>query len=203
MPASSDESCSLPNGFEQNSIPVVITTASDDFGFPGSIYSASDGFVRIFASVNLKPGTRVELAFEGCTTRGEIAFCQRWQGGYNIGVQLLNSASTRREPRFPIQATGLFSVLGDRGPRDLSVDLCDVSASGLGMIIDVALPVGVCAEVKLDYGILFGEIRHSEENDGGRFRTGMKMFHMIARETMTVGTGKHSGGVLGWFRRRP
>ena len=79
MPASSDESCSLPNGFEQNSIPVVITTASDDFGFPGSIYSASDGFVRIFASVNLKPGTRVELAFEGCTTRGEIAFCQRWQ----------------------------------------------------------------------------------------------------------------------------
>lgn len=193
---------SIPNAFEQNSIPVVITTASDDFGFPGSIYSASDGFVRIFASVNLEAGTRVVLAFDGCSTSGEITFCQRYQGGYNIGVQLLNSGSTRREPRFPIQASGSLIVLGDQGPQDLPVDLCDVSASGLGMIVDVALPVGVCVEVKLDYGILFGEIRHSEENGAGRFRTGMKMFHMIARETMFVRTNKPSGGVLGWFRRR-
>ncbi len=196
-----ERSCSIPEGFEQNSIPVGITTAKDEFSFPGRIWSASDGFIRIFTSVSLDAGTKVELFFEECSTKGEIAFCQRWTGGYNVGVQLLSSGSTRREPRFPIQASGLLSVLGDQGPRDLPVDLCDVSASGLGMIVDLALPVGVCIEVKLDYGILFGEIRHCEP-EGGRFRTGMKMFHMIARETITIGPNKLSRGVLGWFRRR-
>ena len=198
-----ERSCSILEGFEQNSIEVNIITASDEFGFPGKIWSASDGFIRIFASVNLDAGTKVELLFEDCSTRGEIAFCQKWTSGYNLGVQLLSSGSTRREPRFPIQACGLLSVLGDQGPRDLPVDLCDVSASGLGMMVDVALPVGVCIEVKLDYGILFGEIRHSEKTAAGRFRTGMKMFHMIARETMTIGANKPHRGVLGWFRRRP
>jgi hypothetical protein len=199
----SDERCtSIPGGFEQNSISVDISTAADDFAFPGRIWSASDGFLRVFASVNLDAGARIELAFEGCSTRGEVAFCQQWPGGYNIGVQLLSSSTTRREPRFPIQATGSLNVLGDQGPHDLPVDLCDVSASGLGMFVDVALPVGVCIEVKLEFGILFGEVRHCEKIDGGRFRTGMKMFHMIARETITATSEKPPRRVLGWFKRR-
>ncbi len=201
FPSTLQQSSSLtPQDLDSNSIPVDITTPTDDFSYPGRIWSASDGFVRIFASVSLQVGSRVGLAFEGCMAKGEVAFCQHWTGQYNIGVQLLNSPSTRREPRFPIQGSGSLSVLGDHGPSNLHIELRDVSASGLGMIVDRELRVGVCVEVKLDYGILFGEIRYSEKIESGRYQTGMKMYHMISREIMTP-AGKQSGSFLGWFKR--
>lgn len=148
--------------------------------------------------MNLDAGTRVELAFEGCSIRGEVAFCHQFAGGSNVGVQLLRSGSTPREPRFTIQAIGSLSVLGVQRPRDLPVGLCDVSASGIEMNVD--------APYQFEFASMSNLTKESFSEKSAtrrKLRTlsdGDKDVSNDRTGNMIVCTGKPSEGVVGWFR---
>jgi len=190
-------------GRPENSVMAELTVCSNgesEYTRLARIWSASDGFFRLIVDVEIEPGARVEIHFERCHAFGEIAFCQRWADGYNVGVQLLNDPALRREPRFPIQLTGTLTVLGDQGPRQMQIDLIDVSASGVGMLAPKAIPAGVCVEISMESGVLFGEIRHCDETSEGAFRAGVKMYHMVAKEPVVTRV-KNSNSLLGWLRR--
>jgi hypothetical protein len=183
----------------ENSISSELHVSSDgEYTCGAKIWSASDGFLRLVVDVPIVVGASVELSFEGCRTEGEVAFCQQWSGGYNVGVQLMNNRSVRREPRFPIQIAGRLTVLGDQGPQRISVELIDVSASGVGLIAPERIAVGVCVEITLEHGVLFGEIRHCEV-ENGRFRAGVKMYHMVAKAPPD--RAKSSSNLLAWLKR--
>jgi len=163
------------------------------------IWSASDSFLRLIVDTPVDLGANAEVRFEGCRTCGEIAFCQPSPGGYNVGIQLGNDSSVRREPRFPIQLSGTLTVLGDHGPQRIQIELVDVSASGVGMTAPEPIPVGFCVEIDLATGALFGEIRHCDRDENGRYRAGVKMYHMVEKELQS--RSKPGSNLLGWFRR--
>ena len=113
------------------------------------------------------------MSVDGCRFAGEVTFCQLCPEGYNVGVQLIERDSIRREPRFPLDLPAALTVIGSTGPREAAVRLTDVSASGVGLLSSGAVQVGACVEIKLDLGLLFVEIRHCHEEAEGRFRIGV------------------------------
>jgi len=185
-----------------NLIAATLVVAGDDFHYPASIWSVSEGFLRMLTDTQIKTGIRVRVSFEGCLAHGEVAFCQKRARAYNVGIQLIDDNHVRREPRFPIQLQGKLTVLAEHGPQQSPVDLVDVSASGLGMLCKERLSVGACVEVQSEPGVLFGEIRHCEQTASGLFRVGMRMFHLIVREPATiVRRTPKAKRMFGWLSR--
>ena len=172
-----------------------------EFHCPASIWSVSEGFLRMLTDTPIKAGVRLMVSFEGCLAHGEVAFCQERSHAYNLGVQLTEDNHVRREPRFPIQLQGKLTVLAEEGPQRLPVDLVDISASGLGMLCTQRMSVGACVEIESEPGVLFGEIRHCEQTASGLFRVGMRMFHLIVRQPATiVRKSTKSKRIFGWLQ---
>lgn len=166
-----------------NYIPAKIAVAGDQgYSIDGQIWSASERFLRIITGAPIGVTERIEMSIDGCTVNGEVAFCQSCPEGYNVGVQLQDRDSVRREPRFPLDLPATLTVVGLTGPTGGAVRLSDVSASGVGLFSSTPAPVGACVEINLDMGLLFGEVRHCQKSDEGRFRIGIAIYHMFARE---------------------
>ena len=86
-----------------NYIPVQVEIVGDQaHAITGQIWSASQRFLRMTLQASVEAGEPIEMLIEGCRVSGEVAFCQPCPWGYNVGVQLLDRQSIRREPRFPL-----------------------------------------------------------------------------------------------------
>ena len=166
-----------------NYISVRIAIGGDTRKFiSGRIWSASEHFFRLWLRAPVGTAEQFEISLDGCSVPGEVVFCQPCAEGYNVGVQLLERNSIRNEPRFPVDLPAVLTIIGAAGPNGASVRLADISASGVGLFSGTALPVGSCVEVKLDLGLLFGEVRYCQEEKDKRFRVGIKIYHLLARE---------------------
>src|SRR5689334_14761085 len=184
----------------ENSISVELTATSKedvDKVCVGKLWSISRGFLRVMVDRSIEPGASVTARFHGCLAYGEAVFCQESPAGYNVGVQLSSDPALRREPRFPLQLPGTLTVLGDQGPVQIKIELIDVSPSGVGLTAPEAIPTGVSVEINLECGILLGEVRHCERVEN-RFRAGVKMYDMIAKEPALR---RKSGTLLGLLKR--
>jgi hypothetical protein len=186
-----------------NYVPVQVTIAGElEHGITGQIWSASERFLRMLLRAPIEVGELIEMSIDGCSVNGEVAFCQVGPEGYNVGVQMLDRHSIRREPRFPLDLPAVLTVVGSTGPGEAAVRLTDVSASGVGLFSSSPVQIGACVEINLDFGLLFGEIRHCQESSEGRFRVGVAIYLMLAREQGTKPV-RSSPPKFGWLRRKP
>jgi hypothetical protein len=163
-----------------NYVPVRVL--APDAPQSGEIWSASERFLRVRMRSPLEAREQIELSIEGCAAYGEVVFCQECSGGYNIGLQLLDHDSIRREPRFPVDLPAVLTVVGTPGPCGIPIRIADVSASGVGLFGSGPIEIGACVQVNLDLGVLFGEVRYCLEADGGQFRLGVAIYHVLARD---------------------
>ena len=167
----------------------------------GRIWSASEGFVRAVSDTPLDTGETVQLAFdERHHVHSEVVFCQQWPNAFNLGFQLLHEGRSRREPRFPIEAKGVLTVLGDAGPRQAGVEIIDVSGSGLGIICSEWVVPGACVEIKADAGIILGEVKYCEVVNEGRHRCGVKMYQLVEQDAGSKQVSRPA--LLKWLRRK-
>ncbi len=200
--------CPLPEGdmssrerAAPNYIPVdIVVEAHGGYAITGQIWSASERFLRVLLRVPLDAGDLIEMSLHGCRFAAEVAFCQPSPEGYNVGVQLLDRDSVRREPRFPLDLPAVLTVVGSAGPKEAPVRLTDVSASGVGLFSSAALQIGGCVEIDLDLGLLFGEVRHCQVRSDGRYHIGVAIYHMLARERSGKPAGP-SAPRFSWLKR--
>ena len=172
-------------------VPVRIAMAEDPgYTISGKIWSASERFLRIMVRRPIAIGQHIQLSIDQCIVKGEVVFCQLCPEGHNVGVQLLDRDSVRREPRFPLDVPAVLTVVGSGGPTDEPVQLADVSASGVGLFSGRPVQVGACVEISLELGIIFGEVRHCRAESDGRFRVGISLYHMLAREGDSSAAGQ-------------
>lgn len=108
----------------------------------------------------------------------------------------------RREPRFPLDLPAVLMVIGSTGPREAEIRLTDVSASGVGLLSAMPAQVGACVQINLDSGLLFGEVRHCQQGPDGRFRIGVAIYHMLAREQPGKPAPIVSSPRFRWLRRK-
>jgi hypothetical protein len=172
------------------------------------IRRVNTGFFLIGAPVHLKPERRVEIQFGGRRIECMVVYCHpEGANTYNLGIRMAQSAgdALRAEPRIPVDLQAKVNIAGVEAPVPGRV--VNISASGLGLLLDKEIPTDQLAYVELEIGFAFGEIRHCSKTASG-YRVGLKLDEFISREDEVLAARKRSDpsvpstGIAKFFRRK-
>lgn len=105
-----------------------------------------------------------------------VAYCNRQERSYNLGILLARDADRRSETRTPVDLPALLHIAGSL--TAIPVRVIDLSVSGLGLELPTAIALGASVRVELGTGTAIGEIRHCEGNSAG-FRAGIRMSEFV------------------------
>lgn len=156
------------------------------------IRRVNTGFFLIAAPMPLKPERRLEIVFDGRRIECQVVYCQpESTNQYHIGVRMAhgNTEGLRAEPRIPVDLEAKLNIPGVELPFQGRV--VNISASGLGLLLDKEVPMGELAYVELEIGFAFGEIRHCSKTANG-FRVGLKLDEFISKDDEVLGARKRS-----------
>lgn len=153
---------------------------------PASLYSVSNGVFELCVPAYLAPGARLELRARQRCFESRVVCCERLvTGGFRVGLVIAGDQERRSEIRVAADIPGVLSIANSL--QTLAVRVVDVSPSGLGLDLSVAVPVGASVRVGLNAGMGVGEIRHCARKLD-RYRAGMRMrefiLHPNARQTI-------------------
>jgi PilZ domain len=170
------------------------------------IRRVNTGFFLIAAPACFKPERRLEMVFEGRRIECQVVYCHA-EGAetFNLGVRMShNSDALRAEPRIPVELEAKLNV---PGAAPISGRVVNISASGLGLLIDKEVPTDELAYAELEIGFAFGEIRHCSKTPAG-YRVGLKLDEFISRDDEVLAARKRSApatgptGLAKLFRRK-
>lgn len=173
----------------------------------GHIRRVNTGFFLIAAPMLLKPERRVEINFEGRRIECQVVYCHPESAGiFHLGVRMAhaNGDALRAEPRIPVDLDAKLTIAGIELP--IAGRVVNISASGLGLLLDQEVPGGELAYIELAIGFAFGEIRHCSKTAAG-YRVGMKLDEFISREDEVLAARKRADpvaaatGFARFFRR--
>ena len=85
----------------------------------------------------------------------------------------------RAEPRGPVHINATLRMFGSREKH--AVVLRDISQSGLGLMVPIALTAGQQVAVDIGHGIAIGEIRYCHVTTDG-YRVGLLVLEFLNRE---------------------
>jgi hypothetical protein len=80
----------------------------------------------------------------------------------------------RREPRFVVNDLARVTVVGDEQRQGLHGRVCDVSKSGLALLMDLSIPEGSRVTVELDDTLVLASVRYCYAA-AGQFRVGVSI----------------------------
>ena len=172
-----------------------MTSASSEFEIPVQLHSVdgvrervqaqisrvNTGFIVLSSPSALEIGQKLDMMYLERPIRCEVAYCNRHaERNYRVGARILEGTdgSLRAERRIRFEATAKLKMAGMSAP--ISVQVMDISSSGLGVKMKHPLEVGALAYVELELGVAFGEIRHCKPFEGG-YRAGLFVEEFIAR----------------------
>jgi hypothetical protein len=81
----------------------------------------------------------------------------------------------RSEPRFSAQGSCEVAIATADNARALCGEVCDLSRSGLAVLLPCALAAGSQVTVRTARLIIFGTVLHSRPATNGQFRTGIRL----------------------------
>lgn len=155
----------------------------------------------------LKPERRLEMSFDNRRIECQVVYCQPEGAGYNLGVRIAhnNSEALRAEPRIPVDLEAKVNIPG--GETAIAGRVVNISASGLGFVLEKEVPTEEMAYVELEIGLAFGEIRHCSKTSNG-YRVGLKLDEFLSRDDEVLAARKRSQpaasptGIAKFFRRK-
>jgi PilZ domain len=158
---------------------------------PAYIRRVNAGFFLIAAPVAVKPERRVEVLFDTRRIDCQVVYCHAGSGGqYHLGVRMTTyGEALRAEPRIPVDLVAKLHIAGMEDA--VSGRAVDISASGLGLLLERAVPADEPAYAELEIGFAFGEIRYCTKTTGG-YRVGMKLEEFLARQDEVLAARKRS-----------
>lgn len=177
-------------------IPVHIRPSSEGHEISATLVRVDRGCLRLSSAAPLRPDSTIQLAIEGCTIRAEVVTCEPEPlNRFAVAVRRAYGpeGATRHEPRIPVD---ISAVVRYPGCDHLFARIIDMSQSGLEFELPTSVGVGTKISVHFEYGIAFGEIRHSGEVAGG-WRAGMRIDEFIVRKS-----AKPKAAVSNWNSAR-
>jgi hypothetical protein len=172
------------------------------------IRRVNTGFFLIAAPISLKPERRVEVSFDGRRIECQVVYCHPdGADNFNLGIRMAhgNSEGLRAEPRIPVDLEAKVNIPGIVLP--IPGRVVNISASGLGLLLDKEVPTDELAYVELEIGFAFGEIRHCSKISSG-YRVGLKLDEFLSRDDEVLAArkrseaGTSSSGIARFFRRK-
>lgn len=111
------------------------------------------------------------------TIESQVVYSKRQENGtYTIGVLMACDTGRRSETRTPVDIPAALCIAGER--TVIPVRVVDLSTSGLGLELSIAIPVGASVYIDLKTGTAIGEIRHCARTSE-RFRAGVRMREFV------------------------
>ena len=80
----------------------------------------------------------------------------------------------------------MIAAIGSHKVGPHSAKLLDVSRSGLGLLVDIPLPVDSWVKVEIKSAIIFGDVRHCTRVEGQGYRVGLATQTVIFRSKETA-----------------
>jgi hypothetical protein len=146
----------------------------------------------------IEPGVEVSIHFRLVSLAGTILYCKATSGGYRVSVQIGKDAEHgRREPRFPILMEGIARILGHAEAIVTNGLLTDISRSGLGINLDIAVGIGSMICFETGQFVLAGEVRHCRRESEGNYKVGLVISDIFTGEKRLPDSSR----VLGMLRR--
>lgn len=84
----------------------------------------------------------------------------------------------RREPRYPVNKTGIVHPVHPIERHRLQAYVMDLSSSGMKLRVERPLDRGTQVQVLLEDVIIFGEVRHCTES-AGRYNVGVLVLDVL------------------------
>jgi|SRR5579875_807852 len=200
---------SKPSAAAEFAIPVTLRLTEEMHDHVRAyVRRVNTGFFLIAAPIPVKPERRLELVFESRRIECQVVYCHPDGGGsYHLGVRMNqnNGETLRAEPRIPVDLEAKVNIPGTHLP--VVGRVVNISASGLGLLLDCEVPTDGLAYLELEIGYAFGEIRHCSKVSNG-YRVGLKLDEFISRDDEVLAARKRTvpaagpTGLAKLFRRK-
>lgn len=137
--------------------------------------------LTIIVKQPLAEGSLVSVEFGSVNSKGEIEFCRKNGGKYEVGVVFpKHECYLRTGLRLPI--TQDVKVSATSLPAQAAATVVDLSMHGLGLEINSQLQVDETVTVESPSTLAHGKVRHCKRLDDGRFHVGVEVFHIMPKE---------------------
>lgn len=154
-------------------------------GFEARIRRVNSGFMKLSAQKSVPIDARVQILFRGQFLNAHVAYCAQQGEGYSVGVSLEAQGSGRRELRIPVHLPAQLTL--PHSSCHATIELADLSSSGLGIEVPVNVPAGTGVAINYSYGSAFGEIKYCLPKSG-RYRAGIALEELIVLDRATSGS---------------
>lgn len=137
------------------------------------------GFIHVLSCSGIPESTPVRVHFDLVTVMGKVDYSRPKKKLFRISIKLDGDQSGRREPRFPLSDTCTAVALADDIVR-LRGRLTDISASGLGLLLDGPIGPGTALYVETGALLIAGESRYCRSSDGGYHAVGVQIVDIFS-----------------------
>ncbi len=146
------------------------------------IRRVSPSLFELSCSEKLQKGQKLALSHEGKRLEVEVSSAE--QGATNIYILSVKVVAeqlgeVRSELRLPIDLRAVLRVAG--ATAEMAVRIVDMSPSGMGIEVPLALSRGAKVCVNLDQGLAFGEIRFCRQKGPTLFSVGFLLEEYICQ----------------------
>jgi hypothetical protein len=170
----------------------------------GVLMNFTPGEVTVSVDEIIPEQRSVTVQFDSFVFEGETLFCRAKGHGYEAHITIgdVENSGLRKEPRFPIELAGrMFRPNADPVP----ITIVDFSTEGLGIELPVGLQVDQPIAILTGPVFVFAIVRHCRNMDGGGYRAGVEMQHVLARPMETAVDEEEAPSLLGrvFGKRQP
>jgi hypothetical protein len=128
-------------------------------------------------------GTAVRVNVEDFGFDGDILYCRPRGDHYttHISIDDVDEKGFRTAPRFPVNLWArIFASVLEVPVEGIIVDL---SGDGIGLELPRELPPESTIAIESELNIALGVVRYQREISPGRFRTGVRLWHVLGKNT--------------------
>jgi hypothetical protein len=162
----------------------------------GVLRSFTPGEVAVFVDEIVPEHRSVTVQFDSFVFDGETLFCRPKDHGYeaHITIDDVEKSGLRKEPRFPIKLAG---QMFPPSSEPVAITVVDFSSDGLGIELPMAVEVDQPIAILAGPVFVFATVRHCRKMEGGGYRAGLAMQHVLGRPRETPAEEEESPSLLG------
>lgn len=154
------------------------------------IRRVTTGSMELITPLFIGPSQTIEIVYLECRVECRVIRCVELTGdNHVVTVRLLRCAGVdmRAEPRVPILLNGTLQTFGSAERH--AVRVLDISQSGLGIAVPIALTAGQQVSLDIGRGIAIGEVRYCRVTSDG-YRAGLLVLEFLDREILVRGESR-------------
>ncbi len=179
-------------------VPLYATDRLDEH-FPARIREKKEDFFVFQLKSPLKKGRKLITEDADKRTEIQVSYCRKSQdGSYEVGCQVtgVHQGSVRREWRLPADIPAQVTIVGETAKYKARI--VNISPSGLGLHLPVAVPTGSEMTVQMKDGSGYGEVRHCRKLANNKYYAGLFVHEFLDAEERTA--DGFTGGLLALVR---